>query len=53
VLKTCDGSIGSLTMIGMVSPGGGKQTMLMLVSDVTEREFLFDHKEYAHDFFVR
>tara|TARA_R110001592_G_scaffold182604_2_gene425915 strand:- start:4124 stop:5911 length:1788 start_codon:yes stop_codon:yes gene_type:complete len=39
--------------VDVTTPIERQQTMLMLVRDVTEREFLFDHKEEAHDFFVR
>ena len=39
--------------VDVATPMDRQQTMLRLVKDVTQREFLFDDKDKARDFFIR
>jgi V/A-type H+-transporting ATPase subunit A len=39
--------------VDVATPMDRQQTMLSLVKDVTQREFLFDDKDKARDFFIR
>ena len=39
--------------VDAATPMDRQRTMLMLLRDVTEREFMFESKEEARDFFVR
>jgi len=39
--------------VDVATPLERQQTMLRLIRDITEREFLFDDKEEARNFFVR